>query len=180
MISTQDASGIHFTFDNKFILSIQYGYGNYCENRSVDQTLDKPVDYLSLNHKPHKSINAEIAILHQDKDIKFYENNDMMTFGRVANGLDDEVAGWIPTEKIMDVMEWVRRLPTTYRHTCDILDFPIKGRIVEDDYRNILWYPKPWNNELIFKAITQSEDAIHYIESPSIDIQNYYKLKWIV
>jgi hypothetical protein len=180
MISTRDASGIHFQFDNGFIISIQYGWGNYCDNRNKDEVDGLIViDFETVNSGPHKSSNAEIAIMHEDKDKRFLKTNKLMPFGN-DSALGDTVAGWIETEKIFNVIEWVRRLPSTYRQYCDVLESPIRGRTVDDDWRNILWYPKPWDKEMSYIVINQSKNAINYFEDPSQDLLNYHKLKWEV
>jgi hypothetical protein len=79
-ISTKN-KGFQLTFDNGLTISVQYGKGNYCTNRSVD---DNP--YI------HVSNTAEIAIWDKEnKEYQFKEGGGSALGWQTSN----EVAQWI-------------------------------------------------------------------------------------
>lgn len=78
--------GFHLTFLNGFVLSVQYGVGNYCDNR----------DYSSRNYDNHGDLgttkNFEAAIM--DKNGEFCV-------------LPMDVAGWVPIGNLASLIEAV-------------------------------------------------------------------------
>lgn len=68
---TQIASGFRMTFSNGNTISVQFGIGNYCENRDESKTSSK---------------NAEIAIWNKE--------NVWYNFG------SDEVKGWCDADEV--------------------------------------------------------------------------------
>lgn len=77
--------GVQFTFANGLTISIQWGKGNYCENRVSDfrSPFTSPREIL-------QSIDAEIAIWNQNDE--WYQFDNEIVKGWVST---DEVAQWI-------------------------------------------------------------------------------------
>lgn len=79
--------GFAITFENGWTISVQFGWGNYCDNHNHP-------DRWNYNDGPVvESTNAEIAIW--DKNNKWYEfSNGDTVQGYLSS---DEVAKWIET-----------------------------------------------------------------------------------
>lgn len=76
--------GIHITFENGLSLSVQFGIGNYCDNRSMDfSKMDGPVNATST---------VEIAVWNEEGDWL----------------LENQVAGYVPVQAIPVLMSLVR------------------------------------------------------------------------
>ena len=85
MFQICDGKGFQMTFENGVTLSVQFGPGNYCENRSTDD--------FSAPRKTGcwKSKDAEVAILLHDGE--FYQIQEY-----------DQVEGW---QTVEDVCKWI-------------------------------------------------------------------------
>ena len=81
--SNNIASGIQITFKNGFTISIQFGFGNYCENKFTGRNSSK---------------DAEIAIF--DKDDNFYQ----------IEGMSDDVVGYCNMNEVADYIYKVKNL----------------------------------------------------------------------
>ena len=76
-------SGLTITFDNGYSINIQFGIGNYCENRSESK---------------NKSKNVEVSIF--DKDDIFYR----------LEGMTDDVKGYVQMDELADIIQQVKNL----------------------------------------------------------------------
>ena len=86
VINNQYYSGFKMTFENGYTISVQFGTGNYCENRSFSTNqVDTDI--------PKSCANAEIAI--------WDSNNKWFNFG------NDEVMGWVSAD---DIADWIYRV----------------------------------------------------------------------
>jgi len=85
MFSITGHKGFQMTFENGVTLSVQFGPGNYCENRNVDD--------FKAPQKSHRwdSKDAEVAILMPDGE--FYQIQE-----------HDNVEGW---QTVEDVCKWI-------------------------------------------------------------------------
>lgn len=85
-----DGKGIHITFDNGVKVSVQFGYGNYCEN----------YDVMNDTHRLGvTSRNAEVAI--------FDKSGKWITKEYTCGGeLDDDVIGRLSPAEVLDVLKW--------------------------------------------------------------------------
>lgn len=84
MLKITQAKGFQLTFENGLTISVQFGKGNYCENRNFFVTgTDREKEYIS-------SKDAEIAIW--NKEGNWYD------FG------SDTVNGWVNSN---DVAKWI-------------------------------------------------------------------------
>tara|TARA_R100001132_G_C3214343_1_gene55801 strand:+ start:122 stop:409 length:288 start_codon:yes stop_codon:yes gene_type:complete len=81
--------GFHVEFDNGLTFSVQFGSGNYCDNRNEEFTTD--------GYK--MSSNAEIAVW--DKEGNFCKLSEY-----------DDVAGYIPVDDVFDHIQNVRKMPS--------------------------------------------------------------------
>ena len=99
--------GYAMTFDNGFTISVQWGTENYCEKK---HTTIHPTD--PMEHKRWDSLSAEIAVF--DKEGEFISINGYTlesTDGTIKN-VDDVVAGWLPTDKVAEVITIVQSATT--------------------------------------------------------------------
>ena len=80
--------GFTLGFDNGYRLSVQFGLGNYCDNREGTRETSKT---------------AEIAVM--DANLQFVGQE----LGIFTNG--DDVEGWADTERVLEVMGLVGALP---------------------------------------------------------------------
>lgn len=79
-------TGFHITFNNGFIVSVQWGFGNYCENRR------------NMNELTSKD--AEIAV--------FAPAGGFVPL--MDDGYVDDVAGWVTPDQVKDLMNIVATL----------------------------------------------------------------------
>lgn len=88
-INTQ-GKGFQMTFANGNTISVQWGYGNYCENRDGEMTYEKKGKDINT-----KSIDAEVATW--DKDGSW----NLRTFVPDAS---DDVKGYMSTDEVLALM----------------------------------------------------------------------------
>ena len=89
--------GFHLKFDNGLILSVQIGWGNYCENR--DRIYFKCIYelYQSSMEKPIESKDCEIAI--------FNDEGEWLTNKVLETGTnDDYVKGYVGINELVDII----------------------------------------------------------------------------
>lgn len=85
-----EGKGFQMTFENGFTISVQWGYHNYCSNKSYHQEVEG-----ERKERFFGAESAEIAVWHKDSGMNFLpiEGN---CFGHVIGWLNaDEVASWI-------------------------------------------------------------------------------------
>ena len=93
MFKNTQGKGFQMTFANGNTISVQWGYGNYCENRDGEMTYNmKGRDIMT------ESIDAEVATW--DKD----GNWNLKTF-ITDNG--DDVKGWLTADEVLELMNKV-------------------------------------------------------------------------
>lgn len=97
MIKSTLNKGFQMDFENGAWISVQFGFGNYCENRSMEGN-----DW--DNNKPaiFESRNAEIYITH-DGEAKTGEFCDIHGISH-----DGTVAEWVPVELIAEAIVWAK------------------------------------------------------------------------
>jgi hypothetical protein len=89
MISSTNNKGFRMTFENGWTISVQFGYGNYCDNNHHPEGFD-----FSTKQDIVNSSNAEIAIW--DKDGEWFDFGGDTVKGYCTA---DEVASWIEKVK---------------------------------------------------------------------------------
>jgi hypothetical protein len=88
-----DNKGFRMTFKNGLTLSVQFGYGNYCDNHNIEN-----YDHNNYGKTPMKSDDAEIAIWMTD-------NMDWVTkyfYGNRRQG--DDVMGYQTPENVAEII----------------------------------------------------------------------------
>lgn len=89
---TCDNKGFQIKFPNGVILSTQFGWGNYCENR------DKPMPDYKLPRPDEMSDNAEIAIIDPSGKWITAEFKDT----------GDVVLGWVEIDDWLEALDFCR------------------------------------------------------------------------
>jgi hypothetical protein len=90
MFRITDGKGFQMTFDNGWTVSVQFGYGNYCENRQTRSATTIFDTYTGKVESP----TAEIAA---------WKGDQWYDFG------DDNIKGWVAVSEAMDFIEIIRR-----------------------------------------------------------------------
>lgn len=83
--------GFHMTFDNGLTISVQFGFGNYCENRNKFDLINSKVDI--------QCEDCEIAVW--DKHGDFITNLFIDCHG-------DDVRGYLSTDQVADIIHKVK------------------------------------------------------------------------
>ena len=84
MFKITSGKGFHMTFENGYTISVQFGSGNYCDNRHL--AWDAPIE-------PSKT--AEIAI--------WPEGGDLIEFPH-----GDSVRGWCTADEVAQIISQVQ------------------------------------------------------------------------
>lgn len=95
MFEITEGKGFHLTFANGIMLSVQFGRGNYCENRHI--TWDEEKKNKSLSSK-----DAEIAIW--DKEGEYLTNEANKDI--YGEELHDDVKGWLSVTDVVKFANW--------------------------------------------------------------------------
>jgi len=118
MFQITGGKGFTMTFANGWTISVQFGTGNYCENRSLDEDgrrLDEGLtEYFARRDREvgeRGSADAEIAVWNHEKK--------WVNFG------GDTVSGWLSPDDVAEVIGIVSNL---HRHEGD--PHPVHGLIV--------------------------------------------------
>lgn len=93
MFKITDGKGFHLTFANGLTLSVQFGRGNYCQNRNI--TSDE--QFLS-------SKDAEIAIWNGEKYLTNQANKDIY-----GVDLHTDEKGWISMTDFVKFVNWCEK-----------------------------------------------------------------------
>lgn len=96
--------GVHFSFENGYMVSVQWGVMNYCSNRSTDfQKYEK-----ELNTKAGDSFiesdTAEVAILNEKGD--WVTKDVWQMIGR--DRPNEDVIGHLSTDEVIDLLYLVK------------------------------------------------------------------------
>lgn len=82
--------GFQIVFENGYEVSVMFGLGNYCEQRSSEFFKVYPVE------SEHNCENAEVAVYKNDVQIK--------EFPHVHPG--DSVGGWLTPNQVAEIITW--------------------------------------------------------------------------
>lgn len=88
MFKSINNKGFSMKFDNGWTISVQFGYGNYCDNNNHPKGF-----YFSKDQEVTECSNAEIAI--------WDANDEWYNFG------SDTVKGWC---SVNEVGEWIEKV----------------------------------------------------------------------
>ena len=95
MIKIIRGKGFHLTFENGLTISVQIGYGNYCENYN----LDNAITMSETTPRKIECKNAEVAI--------WNANGGWLTKDFIKN-LDDDVVGYVEADEIAELIYKVK------------------------------------------------------------------------
>ena len=93
VIAITQGKGFSMVFENGNTVSVQFGFGNYCENQEKFELLKEPVGLNAL------SKDAEVAAWTAEN--KWYD------FG------DDKVRGWLSSDKVSSFIAFVAQSDLT-------------------------------------------------------------------
>lgn len=96
MLKITESKGFHITFENGLTASIQWGFGNYCDNHFN-------YELLSNRTIPVESNDAEVAVFDANNN---FMNIDQFLPEEVRS--DDVVAGWLTPDQIADFLMAVK------------------------------------------------------------------------
>lgn len=82
--------GFNMTFENGFTISVQWGYGNYCSNKSFNQDYEA-----ERKHSCFGAYTAEIVVWHKDRGRDFLQIEGNCWGHAIGHLTADEVASWI-------------------------------------------------------------------------------------
>ena len=96
MFKITSEKGFHLTFENRVTISVQWGFGNYCENR-WKENVDTKKEFLT-------SKNAEVAIWDED-DMWLTKECFLDLYGEQ---LDNDVKGYVTADEVADIIQWCK------------------------------------------------------------------------
>lgn len=96
MFKITDGRGFHIQFSNGYIVSVQFGPGNYCDNRRLG--------FGRAAEGTGTCANAEVAVFLQDPDRAWYRPTCL--------NAGDDVAGYVTPDQLAQVIAEVQALPT--------------------------------------------------------------------
>jgi hypothetical protein len=98
MFQITQNKGVHLTFKNGWVISIQWGYGNYCKNYNVSKLCTLGLVMGPETPRSLSSNDAEVAIFTQN-----------LAFPWVSFG-DDIVKGWLSSDEVADLISITQHL----------------------------------------------------------------------
>ena len=87
--------GFHLKFENGNTISVQFGYGNYCENNKMEE-----MENVNLWNYERKSETAEIAV---------WDSNGNWITKRFIPDLDDNVKGYLSADEVAKIIAMVAK-----------------------------------------------------------------------
>jgi len=95
MLKITNNKGFHITFNNGYCISVQFGVGNYCENKDF---VIGNLEAFNAEAGKKGSRDCEIAI--------FDPQNNMIH----VEEWGDEVKGWVTPNELLEWMEYTSKL----------------------------------------------------------------------
>ena len=118
---TNTPFGFHLSFPNGWLISVQWGPGNYCSTRT-DETHAQTNPFDGKYHE-FESNTAEIAVWHKDHPRMY------------PLSASDDVKGWVNASEVAQYILWVSRLDSDCNKVMD--NAPLKGLSQHyDDYHD--------------------------------------------
>jgi hypothetical protein len=114
--------GFHMEFPNGWTLSVQWGPGNYCETRRIDQETERYINPFDGKFHQFTSNTAEIAVMHKD-------HTNMYPLME-----SDDVKGWVSATEVADYMKWVSELDSDYDKVMSEAPHQGLGDVYQRDY----------------------------------------------
>tara|TARA_B100000745_G_C19999930_1_gene339339 strand:+ start:326 stop:688 length:363 start_codon:yes stop_codon:yes gene_type:complete len=109
-------------FPNGWIISVQWGPGNYCETRRKNE--DGWISPFDGRYHEFVSTTAEIAVMHKDHS-RMYPISE-----------HDDVKGWVSATDVAGYIQWVSQLDSDYDKV--MAEAPNKGlgEVYQRDYHD--------------------------------------------
>lgn len=100
MFKITQGKGFHIAFENGYTVSVQFGYGNYCDNKhaSPPDTTSKGYEYHQKTLGETGSSDAEVAVWNPE--------GDMICAKEYGECGSDTVAGWLLPAEVVKVLVW--------------------------------------------------------------------------
>ena len=119
---TNTPMGFHMEFPNGWIISVQWGPGNYCETRRKNE--DGWISPFDGQYHEFVSTTAEIAVMHKDHS-RMYPISE-----------HDDVKGWVSATEVAKYIQWVSQLDSDYDKV--MAEAPNKGLgdVYQRDYHD--------------------------------------------
>lgn len=99
--------GFHMTFANKWCISVQFGWGNYCANKYDHENGAESSQERDRRLGTRGSSDAEVAV--------FDSEGAMVKLPAFMFAADEEyrdiVSGWNSTDKVLELMNWTASQP---------------------------------------------------------------------
>lgn len=83
------------TFANGNTISVQWGYGNYCENREGEMTYDMK--------------GSEIMTKSADAEVASWDKNGVWNLRTFLPDASDDVKGWLSADEVLAFMNLVAK-----------------------------------------------------------------------
>lgn len=99
--------GFHITFANGYTVSVQFGGGNYCDNRSAEEGPDNDV-----KRGARGSATAEAAVL-SPRGVMLAMRTASRGGWEISGStsFDDTVQGYQTPENVLALMQWAAKQP---------------------------------------------------------------------
>ena len=119
---TNTPMGFHMEFPNGWIISVQWGPGNYCETRRKNE--DGWISPFDGRYHEFVSTTAEIAVMHKDHS-RMYPISE-----------HDDVKGWVSATEVAKYIQWVSQLDSDYDKVMAEAPNRGLGEVYQRDYHD--------------------------------------------
>ena len=92
MFRSFNNSGFHIKFDNGVTVSVQFGFGNYCEN-----------------HFKAKTLNSEEFVESSDAEVAIWDDEGNWITGKYFENINDVVVGHVKPDVIPELLIWASK-----------------------------------------------------------------------
>ena len=94
-LAITDGKGFRITFENKWTISVQFGYGNYSDNYDLSRQSSETYESHQRRAGEGGSSTAEVAIIAPDNTFYSHPKFD-----------GDSVGGYMTSEEVAELIAW--------------------------------------------------------------------------
>lgn len=95
MFKITGCKGFHMEFENGITVSVQFGYGNYCDN------------YDSIGDMGNEK---EVQIQSNTAEVAIWDNNNKWITSEAPHSIaEDDVIGRLTTQEVLDILNWASK-----------------------------------------------------------------------
>lgn len=116
--------GFHMEFPNGWLISVQWGPGNYCETRRIDRETGAYINPFDGTYHEFTSNTAEIAVFHKDHS-RMYPLSE-----------SDDVKGWVSATEVTEYIQWTAQLDSDYDKVMSEAPYKGLGEVYQRDYHD--------------------------------------------